>query len=70
MELANACNYFRKLPQAGGVYDQDQQLMDAVYNVNAIMPMVAMTAEQLFKQPKALKELRRIISRLADDESY
>ena len=58
------------MPVAGGAYDQDPNLTDAVSIVDTIIMVYDLDAGQQFKLPTQLKRLRKVLYDLVFDESY
>lgn len=64
--LNDICRLFRIMPSAGGAYDQDLELINAILYVQSAEKMSGLDAEGVFKLPKALKNLRTLLITLSE----
>lgn len=55
------------MPKAGGAYDQDMDLVDAVSIVEVLQSTVNLDAGQVHKLPGHAKRFRRFIKKLAEE---
>lgn len=68
--LQQICRKYQSMPSAGGAYDQDPELTDAVSVIDAITMMLDLSAKEEFNLPTQQKKFYRLIKRTAENESF